>query len=94
MKPKKEPYISDKMQKVAVDILSDLEIVLMRSIELDTREKIFDAICKIINENSDKYKLCQDPFTSLLCTSKEYAELSYSYDKQKAEEMYGHSDWF
>lgn len=94
MKPKKEPYISDKMQQVAVDILSDLEIVLMRSKELDTCEKIFEEIGKVIDDKSTKYWLCQDPFTSLLCTSKEYAELSYSYDKQKAEEMYGHSDWF
>ena len=94
MKPKKEPYISDKMQQVAVDILADLEIILMRSKELDTCEKIFDALCEVIKDNEDKYVLQRDPFTRLLCTSKEYAKLSYSYDKQKAEEMYGYSDWF
>lgn len=83
MKPKKEPYISDKMQKVAVDILERLMFV-----------KSLDELGEVFKYTYKKYKLCDDPFTHMPCTTKEYVKLSYSYDKQKAEEMYGHSDWF
>ena len=79
----KQPYISDSMQKVAVDVLERLMFVK----DLNELSEIFEYVYK-------KYKLCDDPFTKMPCTTKEYAKLSYSYDKQKAEEMYGHSDWF
>ena len=80
---RKQPYISNSMQKVAVDILERLMFVK----DLNELPEIFKYAYK-------KYELCDDPFTRMPCTTKEYAKLSYSYDKQKAEEMYGHSDWF
>ena len=83
MSKKKEPYISDPMQKVAVDILERLMFV-----------KDLSELPEIFKYAYEKYKLCNDPFTKMPCTTKEYAELSYCYDKQKAEEIYGHSDWF
>lgn len=89
----KKMYISHPMQKVAVDILNDLEIILMQSKELDTREKIFDEISKIINVQSKKYCLGNDPFTHMLCTSKEFGENWLEYQKQSAILKYGHCDW-
>lgn len=83
MANKKEPYISNKMQQVAVDILERLCFIK------DVKElgEVFEYVYK-------KYKLCDDPFTKMPCTPKEYAKLSYEYDKQKAMEIYGYNDWF
>ena len=89
----KQMHITHPMQKVAVDILNDLEIILMQSNELDTREKIFDEILNILHQQSKKYCLCKDPFTYMLCTGKEYEENSLEYQKQLAIEKYGHCDW-
>lgn len=89
----KKMYLSHPMQKVAVDILNDLEIILMQSKELDTCEKIFDEINRVIKEQSNKYRLGKDPFTYMLCTSKECGENCLKYQKQLAIEKYGHCDW-
>ena len=80
---KKEKHISNSMQEVAVDILERLMFVK----DLNELAELFEYVYK-------KYKLCDDPFTHMPCTAKEHSKLSYSYDKQKAEEMYGYSDWF
>ena len=80
---RKESYISDKMQEVAVDMLMHITFIK----DLDELSVVYDEIFK-------KYKLKTDPFTQLPCMNKEYAELSYSYDKQKALEIYGYNDWF
>ena len=89
----KQMHITHPMQKVAVDILNDLEIILMQSNKLETREKIFDEIYKVIEEQSKKYCLGKDPFTYMLCTSKELGENWLEYQKQLAIEKYGHCDW-
>ena len=93
MKNKFKRKITGPMQKVAVDILNDLEIILMQSKELDTREKIFDEIKKVIDEKAERYVLGKDPFTSMLCTSEEYGDNWLEYQKQLAIEKYGHCDW-
>lgn len=80
---KKEQIISDKMQQVAVDILERLIFI-----------SDFSELKDVFNYVYKKYKLHDDPFTLLPCTSKEYAKLSYSYDKQKALEKYGYNDFF
>lgn len=80
---KKELKVTDAMQRTAVDILE--RIIFVK--DLKELDEVFDYVYR-------KYKLCDDPFTRLPCTAKEYTKLSYSYDKQLAEEKYGYSDWF
>lgn len=80
---KKELKVTDAMQRTAVDILE--RIIFVK--DLKELDEVFDYVYR-------KYKLCDDPFTRLPCTTKEYAKLSYLYDKQLAEEKYGYSDWF
>lgn len=79
----KKQHISNKMQEVAVDILMRLVFV-----------KDINELTEVFEYVYDKYELLDDPFTQLPCARKEYAELSYSYDKQKALEIYGYNNWF
>ena len=78
--------VTHKMQEVAVDILTDLEVLLF------TKEKAvaLEKIETIIKFNREKYNLHEDPFTKLTCTSKEYAESSLEYQRQAMIEKYGH----
>ena len=87
----KQKKITHTMQKVACHILGDLEILLM----MHNQDEPFTAeeIIEIINNNEEEYALCHDPFTGMLCTSKEYTENSLEYDKQVACAKYGHCDW-
>ena len=85
MKTKK---ITPTMQKVAVDILSDFEFLTMIHNDPYTFEEIWD----IVQKHVDGYGLCEDPFTRMICTSKEYAENSLEYARQTMEERYGHCD--
>lgn len=85
----KQKKITHTMQKVAVDILSDFEILTMTHNGSYTFEEVWD----IIKHNAEEYGLCEDPFTRMLCTSKEYTENSLEYEKQVACAKYGHCDW-
>ena len=82
--------ITHTMQKVAVDILVDLEAILImhKKDEPYTAEEIID----VINKHEEKYALCHDPFTGMLCTSEEYVENSLEYTKQTMIGRYGHCD--
>ncbi len=77
------------MQKVACDILGDLEILTMTH----NGPYTFEEIWAIVQKHVDEYGLCEDPFTRMLCTSKEYCESRLEYEKQVAEEKYGYCDW-
>ena len=85
----KQKKITHTMQKVAVDILKDFEILAMTHNDPYTFEEIWD----IVQKHVDGYGLCKDPFTGMICTSKEYAENSLEYEKQVAIERFGHCDW-
>ena len=85
----KKKKITSTMQKVAVDILNDFEILTMKHNGPYTFEEIWD----IVQKHVDGYGLCEDPFTRMICTSKEYAENSLEYEKQVAIERFGHCDW-
>ena len=87
----KQKKITSTMQKVACDILSDLEILLMmhKQDEPYTAEEIIE----VINKHEEKYVLSHDPFTGMLCTSEEYVKNKIEYDKQAAIERFGHCDW-
>ena len=82
MKKTKTIVITEKMQKVASNILIDFIFC-----------KNMDEVYEAIKRNYDFYKLCEDPFTHLPCTPKEYAENSIEYEKHCAIEKYGHCDW-
>lgn len=82
MKKLKEKRISDTMQKVAVDILEKL--IFCKSME---------DVFEVYKEMFERYKLMDDPFTRLPCTSKEWYENQLEYNRQSAIEKYGHCDW-
>ena len=80
--------ITHTMQKVAVDILQDFEILVMTHNGPYTFEEVWD----IVKRHENKYGLFRDPFTSMICTSAEWAKNSLEYDRQTMYEKYGHCD--
>ena len=82
----KKVCVTDKMQKVAVDILEDIEAYMMSA------EHVPDEIMQIFNKYKTKYELCDDPFTGTVCTTKEWAKNSLEHDIQIMMERYGHCD--
>ena len=85
----KQEKITHTKQKVAVNILSDFEILMMSH----NGSYTFEEVNEIVERNAKLYALCEDPFTRMLCTSEEYAENSLEYDRQSAIMKYGHCDW-
>lgn len=75
--------VTHEMQEVAVDILTDLEIFLF----IKGKTVALEKIKTIIDVNRVKYNLCEDPFTGLTCTSREYAENSLEYQRQAMKEV-------
>ena len=84
----KQKKITHTMQKVAVDILQDFEVLAMTH----NGPYTFEEIWAIVQKHVDGYGLFEDPFTRMICTSKEYAENSLEYDKAVMIEKYGHCD--
>ena len=84
----KQKNITSTMQKVAVNILGDFEILVMTH----NGPYTFDEIWDIVQKHVDSYGLCQDPFTMMICTSDEYAKNIVEYDKATMMEKYGHCD--
>ena len=84
----KQKKITPTMQKVAVDILQDFEILTMSH----NGPYTFEEIWAIVNKHTEKYALCEDPFTRMICTSKEAIENQLEYDRQTMYEKYGHWD--
>ena len=73
--------ITNKMQEVAVDILTD--IIAEEYFGKPVGKEFFDRVMK-------KYNLQEDPFTRFPCTSKEYGKLNEEYNKQRMMEKYGY----
>ena len=84
----KQKKITSTMQKVAVNILEDFEILTMTH----NGPYTFDEIWNIIQKHVDDYGLCKDPFTMMLCSSDEYYKSNVEYDRQTMYEKYGHWD--
>lgn len=84
----KQKKITHTMQKVAIDILQDFEILTM----MHNGSYAFEEIWVIVKKHKEKYALCEDPFTRMLCTSQEYCKNSLEYDRQTMYEKYGHCD--
>jgi methyltransferase-like protein len=85
----KQKKITHTMQNVAVDILGDLEVILIMMDEPYTAKEIIE----IIHKHEEKYALCHDPFTGMLCTCEEYVKNKVEYDRQLAEARFEHCDW-
>lgn len=82
----KQKKITHTMQKVACDILEELEIYMLSVKEYP------DEIREIFDKMYEKYELCQDPFTLMVCTPEEYCKNKLEYDRQTMYERYGHCD--
>ena len=84
---KKEIKITEKEQRVAVDILQELEIWMMnRSDNSDTSESE-QQIYDIFNRMFKKYRLSRDMFTGMCCTDKEYERSVREYYRQEQEDL-------
>ena len=84
----KQKKITHTMQKVAVDILGDFEVLMMTHNGPYSAEEVW----AIMEKHAKNYELCDDPFTRMWCTTKEWAENSLEYDKAVMIERYGHCD--
>ena len=84
----KKKKITPMMQRVAVDILQDFEIMTMKH----NGPYTFEEIWAVVQKHVDGYGLCEDPFTRMICTSKEYADNRLEYEKELMIERYGHYD--
>ena len=77
----KQRKITNTMQEVAADIL-------LRFAFVESKEEFWE----VYKEVYKVYELCDDPFTHLPCTSKEYADNNLEYQRQVMFERYGHCD--
>ena len=84
----KQKKITHPMQQVAVNILSDFEVLTMTH----NGPYTFEEIWEIVQKHVDGYGLCEDPFTRMICTSKEAIENQLEYDRQTMIDRYGHCD--
>ena len=84
---KKDIKITEKEQRVAVDILQELEIWMMsrpgKSEPSDSEQQIYD----IFNKMFKKYKLSNDMFTGMCCTDKEYERSVREWCSQEQEDL-------
>lgn len=84
----KQKKITSTMQKVAVNILQDFEILMMSH----NGPYTFEEVNEIVEHHTECYGLCRDAFTSMLCTSEEAIKSSLEYNRQAMYEKYGHWD--
>ena len=84
---KKEIKITEKEQRVAVDILQELEMWMMsrpgNSEPSESEQQIYD----IFNKMFKKYQLSRDMFTGMCCTDKEYERSIREYYRQEQEAL-------
>ena len=84
---KKAIKITEKEQRVAVDILQELEIWMMirqgNSDLSESEQQIYD----IFNKMFKKYRLSRDMFTGMCCTDKEYERSIREYYRQEQEDL-------
>ena len=77
----KQRKITDTMQEVAADILTRFTFV-------ESKEEFW----KEYEEIENKYALCQDPFTLLPCSQKQFSKAMLKHNQQVMFERYGHCD--
>ena len=52
----------------------------------------FEEIWAIVEKHKNGYGLCENPFTRMICTRKEYADSRLEYERELMMERYGHCD--
>lgn len=77
----KKPKITDKMQEVAADILTQFMFT-----------NTMEDVMKVWHAVYGQYELCDDPFTLTPCSLKKCCRNSLEYDRQIMIERYGHCD--
>ena len=84
---KKEIKITEKEQRVAVNILQELEMWMMsRSGNSDTSESE-QQIYDIFNRMFKKYRLSRDMFTGMCCTDSEYERSVREWCRQEQKDL-------
>ena len=84
---KKDIKITEKEQRVAVDILQELEIWMMsRSSNGDTSESE-QQIYDIFNKMFKKYQLSKDMFTGMCCTDKQFMKSIREWCNQEQKDV-------
>ena len=84
---KKETKITEKEQRVAADILQELEMWMMsRSGNSDLSESE-QQIYDIFNKMFKKYRLSRDMFTGMCCTDDEFMESVREWCNQEQEAL-------
>ena len=82
---KKEKVFTDKEQRVAVDILQQLEMWFMTLPNDKDPSESEQKVIDIFNKMFKKYKLQPDPFTYMCCTEKDYQKSLAEYTRQEEE---------
>ena len=84
---KKEIKITEKEQRVAVDILQELEMWMMsrpgNSEPSDSEQQIYD----IFNKMFKKYQLSRDMFTGMCCTDKQFMKSIREWCNQEQKDL-------
>ncbi len=94
MAKKKSCVPTEKEQRVAVDFLEGLIIMMYFNKDYDGNVRdprpLEERLDEFIQKQTEKYYIESDPFTSFPCTTKEYCENLAEYNKQAMEEKYGY----
>lgn len=84
---KKEIKITEKEQRVAVDILQELEMWMMsrpgNSDLSESEQQIYD----IFNRMFKKYRLSRDMFTGMCCTDKQFMKSIREWCRPEQEDL-------
>ena len=84
--------ITDTKQQVAVDILTELEVWMMRLPGNSEPTKSEEDVIDSYNKMYKKYGLNDDPFTLMCCTDKEYQKNLAEYTRQEMENKFGYDE--
>lgn len=86
--------ITDSKQRVAVDFLESLTVLLYFNKDCDGNilddRPLEERLHELITSYTEKYQIESDPFTSFPCTTKEYFQNLAEYNRQSMEAKYGY----
>ena len=96
MATKKKYVPTEKEQRVAVDFLEELTVMLYFNKDYDGNvldvRPLKERLQELIDKKTEQYYIESDPFTNFPCITKEYCESRKEYERQIMMEHYGHCD--